>query len=45
MFAALRAAVMAGTIALASGLNLPYGHWLPLAAIFAMKPNLGRARW
>src|SRR5215471_9710291 len=40
MFAVLRAVVMAGTTALAYGLNLPYGHWISLAAIIAMKPNL-----
>jgi hypothetical protein len=42
MFAVLRAVVIAGTLALAYGLTLPYGHWMPLAAIFAMKPNLGQ---
>jgi uncharacterized membrane protein YccC len=43
MFAVLRAVVIAGTLALAYGLTLPYGHWMPLAAIFAMKPNLGQS--
>src|SRR5215472_3913474 len=40
MFAVIRAVVIAGTTALAYGLNLPYGHWLTLAAIIAMKPGL-----
>jgi hypothetical protein len=39
-FAALRALVMAGTTALAFGLNLTHGLWLPIAAIVAMKPSL-----
>jgi len=40
MFAALRALVMAGTVALAFGLNLSHGYWMPIAAIVAMKPGL-----
>ena len=40
MFAVIRAVVVAGTTALAYGLNLPYGHWITLAAILAMKPDL-----
>jgi hypothetical protein len=40
MFAALRALVMAGTVALAFGLNLSHGYWMPIAAIVAMKPSL-----
>ena len=40
MFAVIRAVVIAGTTALAYGLNLPYGHWITLAAIIAMKPDL-----
>ncbi len=40
MFAALRALVMAGTVALAFGLNLSHGYWMPIAAIVAMKPDL-----
>jgi uncharacterized membrane protein YccC len=40
MFAVIRAVVIAGTTALAYGLNLSYGHWLTLAAILAMKPDL-----
>jgi hypothetical protein len=40
MFAVLRAAVMAGTTALAFGLNLSHGVWMPIAAIIAMKPTL-----
>lgn len=40
MFAALRALVMAGTVALAFGLNLSHGYWMPIAAIVAMKPGM-----
>ena len=42
MFAALRALVMAGTVALAFGLNLSHGYWMPIAAIVAMKPDLSQ---
>jgi hypothetical protein len=40
MFAVLRAIVIAGTAALAFGLNLNHGEWLIIAAIVAMKPSL-----
>jgi Fusaric acid resistance protein-like len=40
MFAVIRAVVIAGTTALAFGLNLPHGYWMPIAAIVAMKPSL-----
>lgn len=40
VFVALRALVIAGTVALAFGLDLQYGYWIPIAAIIAMKPNL-----
>jgi hypothetical protein len=40
MFAVIRAVVIAGTTALAFGLNLSHGVWLPIAAIVAMKPSL-----
>ena len=40
MFAMIRAVVMAGTVALAFGLDLPHGYWLPIAAMVAMKPSL-----
>jgi Fusaric acid resistance protein-like len=40
MFAVIRALVMAGTVALAFGLDLPHGYWLPIAAMAAMKPSL-----
>jgi hypothetical protein len=43
MFAVIRAVVIAGTAALAFGLNLPHGSWLPIAAIVAMKPSLEQA--
>ncbi len=43
MFAVIRALVIAGTVALAFGLNLSHGYWLPIAAISAMQPTLQQA--
>ncbi len=43
MFAVIRALVIAGTVALAFGLNLSHGYWMPIAAIIAMKPSLEQA--
>jgi Fusaric acid resistance protein-like len=40
MFAIVRALVMGGTAALAFGLNLSHGYWMPIAAISAMQPSL-----
>ena len=40
MFAVIRAVVVGGTVALAFGLNLPHGLWIPVAATVAMKPSL-----
>ncbi|WP_329209482.1 FUSC family protein [Streptomyces sp. NBC_00683] len=40
IFAVIRALVMAGTVALAFGLDLSHGFWMPIAAIIAMKPSL-----
>src|SRR5262249_41677839 len=40
MFAVLRAVVIAGTFALAFGIPLSHGFWMPIAAIIAMKPSL-----
>ncbi len=40
MFAAVRALAIAGAVALAFGLNLSHGYWIPIAAIVAMKPGL-----
>lgn len=42
-FAVLRAVVVAGTVALAFGLDLPHGIWLPIAALVAIKPSLQEA--
>ncbi|SDO61558.1 FUSC family protein [Actinacidiphila guanduensis] len=39
-FAVLRALAIAGTVALAFGLDLANGYWMPVAAIAAMKPSL-----
>jgi hypothetical protein len=40
MFAVIRALAIAGTVALAFGLNLSHGYWMPIAAMVAMKPSL-----
>jgi uncharacterized membrane protein YccC len=40
MFAVIRAAVMAGTVALAFGFNLSHGYWMPIATIVALRPSL-----
>jgi hypothetical protein len=40
VFAVLRAVVIAGTVALAYGLNLSHGDWLIIASIIAMRPSL-----
>ncbi len=40
MFAIIRALAIAGTVALAFGLNLSHGYWMPIAAMVAMKPSL-----
>jgi hypothetical protein len=40
MFVVLRAVVVGGTVALAFGVNLSHGQWMPIAAIIAMKPSL-----
>ena len=40
MFALIRALAIGGTTALAFGLNLSHGYWLPIAAFVAMKPSL-----
>src|SRR5271166_2419447 len=40
MFAVIRALALAGTVALAFGLNLSHGYWIPIATIVAMKPSV-----
>ena len=40
MFAVIRAVAIAGGVALAFGLNLSHGYWLPIATMIAMKPSL-----
>jgi uncharacterized membrane protein YccC len=40
VFALIRAIAIAGSVALAYGLNLSHGDWLPIATLFAMKPDL-----
>jgi uncharacterized membrane protein YccC len=40
MFALIRAIAIAGTVALAFGLDLSHGYWMPIAAIVAMKASL-----
>ncbi len=41
MFALIRALAIAGAAALAFGLNLSHGYWMPIATMIAMKPDLG----
>jgi hypothetical protein len=43
MFAGIRALVIAGTVALAFGLNLSHGYWMPIAAMSAMQPSLAQS--
>ena len=43
MFAVIRALAIAGTVALAFGLDLSHGVWMPIAAMIAMKPSLEQA--
>ena len=40
MFAVIRAVAIAGTVALAFGLNLSHGYWMSIAAIVAINPSL-----
>jgi len=40
MFAVIRAIAIAGTTALAFGLDLSHGYWMPIATIVAMKASL-----
>jgi hypothetical protein len=40
MFALLRALAIAGAVALAFGLNLSHGYWMPIAALVSIKPSL-----
>ncbi|MFF2653907.1 FUSC family protein [Streptomyces sp. NPDC058045] len=40
VFAVARAVVIAGAVALAFGLDLSNGYWIPIAAIVTMKPSL-----
>ncbi len=42
IFAVIRAVALAGTVALAFGLNLSHGYWIPIATIVAMKPSVGQ---
>jgi uncharacterized membrane protein YccC len=39
-FSLLRGIAIAGAVALAFGLNLSHGYWLPIATIVALKPSL-----
>jgi len=40
MFAVIRAAAIAGAVAIAFGADLSHGYWLPIATLVAMKPSL-----
>jgi hypothetical protein len=41
MFALIRALAIGAAAALAFGLNLSHGYWMPIATMIAMKPDLG----
>jgi len=43
MFALIRAVAIAGASALAFGLNLSHGYWMPISTMIAMKPDLGQS--
>ena len=43
LFALIRAIAIAGASALAFGLNLSHGYWMPIATMIAMKPDLGQS--
>jgi Fusaric acid resistance protein-like len=43
LFALIRAVAIAGASALAFGLNLSHGYWMPIATMIAMKPDLGQS--
>ena len=43
MFALIRAVAIAGAIALAFGLDLSHGYWLPIGTIVAMKASLDQS--
>jgi hypothetical protein len=43
MFAMLRAFTIGATVALAFGLDLTHGLWMPIATMVAMKPDLGQS--
>ncbi len=40
VFAVIRALAIAGAVALAFGLDLSHGYWMPIAVMVAMKPSL-----
>ncbi len=40
IFAVIRALALAGAVALAFGLNLSHGYWIPIATIVAMKASV-----
>ena len=42
-FAVIRAVVIGATVALAFGLDLSHGAWMPIAAMVALKPSLEQA--
>jgi hypothetical protein len=42
IFALIRALAIAGTVALAFGLDLSHGYWMPIATMVAMKPDLAQ---
>lgn len=40
MFAVIRALAIAGSVAIAFGLDLSHGYWMPIATIVALRPSL-----
>jgi hypothetical protein len=43
MFTLIRALAISGAAALAFGLNLSHGYWMPIATMIAMKPGLSQS--
>ncbi|NYJ07919.1 FUSC family protein [Petropleomorpha daqingensis] len=44
IFAALRAVLVAGAVAIALGLHLPNASWLPVATIITLKPDIEQSK-
>jgi uncharacterized membrane protein YccC len=44
MFAVIRAVAIGGAVAIAFGLDLAHGYWMPIAAIVSIKPSFEQTR-